>query len=184
MSRMKVIHWYYGFFFFFLIPIDFLSLRMNCTDLNIFQNCGQAFLFLSFPPCTTKWSQFKTKHDNHLCLISAPFPSKIHLIKSWKRRLWNTCTGHILYSHWNAIGQGEKGKHANPKHAALKNSIKSRNGWMSSFLEPPSIIFLFCQLNSQDTEVTEGEGTKNRSLFNCLAKSNIQSTFTLGLLWR
>lgn len=71
-----------GFMAFLGIPIDCSSLRMNCSDLNIFQNCDQAFLFPSFPPFTTKWAegdQFKAKHGNHLWHFSAPFPSKIHL---------------------------------------------------------------------------------------------------------
>lgn len=70
-----------------------------------------------------------TQVQSHLCHFPAPFSSKIHLVKRWKRRLWNTCTDHILYNCWTTIGQGEESKHANPNHAALKNLIiKSWNG--------------------------------------------------------
>lgn len=52
---------------------------------------------------------------------------------------------------------------------------------MTSFVELPWIIFLFCQLNSRNSEVTEGEKEPRIGhYFNCLTKSKIQRTFTRG----
>lgn len=141
-------------------------------------------LFLPVPPSELRETSLKPSMVIIYGTFLLHFLKKyIWGVKRWKRRIWNTHKDHILYNHWTAIGQGEKSKHANPKHAALKNIIKSRNGQMSSFVELPWIIFLFCQLNNQDTEVTKEERNQEQVIILIASQSLKYKGLSLGVTW-
>lgn len=54
---------------------------------------------------------------------------------------------------------------------------------MSSFVELPWIIFLFCQLNNQDTEVTEEERNQERVIILITSQSLKYKGLSLGVTW-
>lgn len=54
---------------------------------------------------------------------------------------------------------------------------------MSSFVELPWIIFLFCQLNNQDTEVTEEERNQERVIILIASQSLKYKGLSLGVTW-
>lgn len=54
---------------------------------------------------------------------------------------------------------------------------------MSIFVELPWIIFLFCQLNNQDTEVTEEERNQERVIILIASQSLKYKGLSLGVTW-
>jgi len=81
------------------------------------------------------------------CSIS--LRKSVHLVEKRKRRIWYVHINHILYNHYTAMGQVEKSNAQTPKHAALKNIIKSRNGQMSSFEDFRGSLSNFSELSTE-----------------------------------
>lgn len=54
---------------------------------------------------------------------------------------------------------------------------------MSSFVELPWIIFLFCQLNNQDTEVTKEERNQEQVIILIASQSLKYKGLSLGVTW-